>query len=245
MYGPRTLIDRIIVLVVVIVFIFLGFLFTGQKKSAAMDNLKIEAVARSLEADTALRQYEEAISTDGYEIPDVDFLTFPLIAGTGVFITSPFHNRLNPFETNSGPSLREKMHKGVDLTNVKQSLVVATVSGLVTEHYPPPNGYWNGDGPFGGKIVITDSNGYEHVFAHLSETYVSSVPGQNWIEVGEPIARMGKTGLTTGVHLHYEIKKTENGHTTWYDPVYYFNVRVADNGQVLFPEDAENLTNET
>lgn len=209
---------------------------TGQYVDWRLDSLQVTIAAREMEYSDLQKMYEEEISTDGYIIPEVEYLIFPAFVGERVFVTSQFHNRANPFSDNSGPSFEGKLHRGIDIVNLKQSLIQATIGGIVVEHFPPPNGYWNGDGAYGGKIVIEDSSGVQHVYAHLSETYVSSVPGRNIVEAGEIIGRMGRTGLTTGTHLHYEIRKPlGNSEYIWYDPAFYFNIVIDDNGRVRFP----------
>ena len=210
----------------------------GQYISWKLDSLNVSLTAIELEYNELQEIYEDEISTDGYIIPEVEYLIFPAFVGDQVFVTSQFHNRANPFSDNSGPSFEGKLHRGIDIVNLKQSLIQATISGIVTEHFPPPNGYWRGDGAYGGKIVIEDSSGVEHVYAHLSETYVSSVPGRNYVEAGEVIGRMGRTGLTTGTHLHYEIRKPlGDSEYIWYDPAFYFDIVIDDNGRVRFQSD--------
>lgn len=61
---------------------------------------------------------------------------------------------------------------------------------------------WNDTG-YGNLIVIDHNNGYETVYAHLSNLYVSC--GQNVIR-GGTIAAAGNTGKSTGAHLHFEIR---------------------------------------
>jgi len=46
--------------------------------------------------------------------------------------------------------------------------------------------------------------GYRTMYAHLSEVLVNS--GQP-VKKGEIIGKIGESGITTGPHLHYEIKR--------------------------------------
>lgn len=230
-------------------FILSALAMTGQYISWEIENLRVEAIARAIEYDALEQEYKQAISNDGYVVPEIEYLVFPFFEDSAIYITSQFHLRANPFEDNVGPSLpEEKIHRGIDIKSFKQNLIRATVHGQVVAHWPTPNGYWRGDGPHGGRIIIMDANGIFHSFSHLSDTFVSTLEGKNIVEAGQPIGRMGNTGLTTGSHLHYEIYSSPHpeglvveGETTWYDPIYYFDIRVDDYGRVMFPEEEEDI----
>lgn len=223
--------------------------FGRQYFSFEVDALHMTLIAEQLKYEELEQKYKDATSTDGYAVPEADYLIFPFVPGPSIYVTSQFHLRSNPFEKNAGPSLpKEKIHTGIDIVDRKQNLVLSTVTGVVVGHWPPPNGYWKGDGAFGGKIIIKDLNGIYHSFSHLSDTYVSSVQGKNVIMAGDPIGRQGSTGSTTGAHLHYEIYSSPArdgsviaGRTTWYDPIRYFDIRLDDNGRVLFPDGSQPL----
>lgn len=200
---------------------------------------KITILARGYEIATLEEKVEVLTTTDGYIVPENEFLVFPFYPNDQVFVTSQFHLRGDPFQDNTGPNMPdERLHKAVDLVSWKNTITRAPVSGYVVEHFPPPNGYWKGDGAYGGKVVIQDANGVFHGFSHLSETYVSSVEGKNYVEAGDEVGRMGNTGKSTGGHLHYEIYSIDDlGVTTWYDPLMYFDIRVIADGQVMFLEE--------
>jgi len=56
---------------------------------------------------------------------------------------------------------------------------------------------------FGLLVVIDHGNGYESYYGHLSKLLVSA--GQT-VAQGETIALSGNTGLSTGPHLHFEVR---------------------------------------
>lgn len=126
---------------------------------------------------------------------NIEFL-FP-ISAEDYFISSPYGVRISPFLNVT------RKHEGVDIGAVLRSQIVAVKDGTITTHYPPPDGYFRGHDIYGGYVVIQHDNGFITRYAHLSRTYVSE--GQR-VQQGEVIGRMGKTGLATGAHLHFEME---------------------------------------
>lgn len=97
-----------------------------------------------------------------------------------------------------------RMHEGVDL--VGSSDIHASDEGVVT-FAGQQNGY-------GNVIIIDHRNGYQTVYGHLSSigVHVGQV-----VQQGEVIGIMGSTGLSTGLHVHFEIRKNN----TAQDPMTY------------------------
>lgn len=88
-------------------------------------------------------------------------------------------------------------HPGVDLPNPAEPPVVASDGGTVAVAGWPDNyGY-------GNRVVVDHGNGYQTLYAHLSNIYVSV--GQV-VSRGQVIGQMGSTGRSTGPHLHFEIR---------------------------------------
>ena len=56
---------------------------------------------------------------------------------------------------------------------------------------------------YGTYVIIRHDNGFETLYGHLSELYVSQ--GQ-YVAQGEAIGAVGSTGYSTGPHLHFEIR---------------------------------------
>ena len=89
-----------------------------------------------------------------------------------------------------------KFHTGIDMPKAKGAPVYATGSGVVIR-----KGYNSGYGNF---IEIQHAGGFRSFYAHLSKTLVNA--GDS-VRMGKYIACVGNSGLTTGCHLHYEIRK--------------------------------------
>lgn len=101
-----------------------------------------------------------------------------------------------------------KMHEGVDLSAPKGTPVYATGNGVVVR------ASWQRG--YGELIELNHGFGYKTRYGHLSKMYVS--PGDS-VTRGQVIGEVGNTGVSSGAHLHYEVRfrdKTVN-------PIHYFN----------------------
>lgn len=127
-------------------------------------------------------------------------LIFPLI-GSAV-TTSEFGWRLHPV---IGSWL---MHAGKDLAAPEGTPVVAALSGRVVM-----SGLAGG---YGLAIELEHDNPRRRtLYGHLSELYVRE--GQV-VRQGEVIGRVGSTGLSTGPHLHFELRLPQEGGWVAVDP---------------------------
>ncbi len=101
-------------------------------------------------------------------------------------------------------------HKGVDIAAERGTEVFSTAAGKVEKvitKYKVNKGY--------GKMVIIDHGfGVKTLYGHLSRVMVRE--GQE-IDRWQPIGLVGSTGLSTGPHLHYEVRKEG----TQIDPLAY------------------------
>ena len=87
-------------------------------------------------------------------------------------------------------------HPGLDIANRAAPAVLAADSGkVVVAGWPDGYGY-------GNRVIIDHGNGYKTLYAHLSQSYV--VAGQS-VSRGASIGKMGSTGRSTGIHLHFEV----------------------------------------
>lgn len=107
------------------------------------------------------------------------------------------------------PKLKvEKIHGGIDIRAVQGTPVIATADGIISKA--------SMEGNWGNLIVMTHTGGYETWYAHLKG--FNSIKNQQ-VKKGEIIGYVGNTGLSTGPHLHYEVKL--NGKRV--NPINYFD----------------------
>jgi murein DD-endopeptidase MepM/ murein hydrolase activator NlpD len=90
-----------------------------------------------------------------------------------------------------------RMHKGVDFAVPVGTPVMAAGSGTV-KFEGPSNGY-------GNFMLINHGNGYSTAYGHLSR-FAPGIHNGSRVRQGQIVAYSGNTGLTTGPHLHYEIR---------------------------------------
>ena len=107
------------------------------------------------------------------------------------------------------PGLANVIHTGIDIDAPKGTTVMAAAAGkVIWVGYGLVKSLPNPEDPYGLAVMIKHDFGYqgerlETVYAHLSEADV--VLGQE-VASGQRIGLVGNTGLTTGPHLHFEIR---------------------------------------
>lgn len=89
-----------------------------------------------------------------------------------------------------------RAHNGVDYAAGTGAPVVSVAPGVVTL------AGWTGGG--GRTVKVRHPNGYETEYLHLSAITVKQ---GSRVSQGDLVGRVGQTGLATGPHLHYGLKK--------------------------------------
>lgn len=112
-----------------------------------------------------------------------------------------------PYATVSSPFNSQRMHPilervlphlGVDYVAPEGTPVRASADGSVS--------IAERRGGYGNLIEIQHPNGYSTRYAHLSR-FASAVYAGAYVRQGDVIGYVGATGLATGPHLHYEIRR--------------------------------------
>ena len=109
----------------------------------------------------------------------------------GARISSSFGMRYHPVLGYS------RMHKGVDFAVPVGTPVMAAGSGTV-KFEGKARGY-------GNFLILKHGNGYSTAYGHLSR-FARGLHDGSRVHQGQIVAYSGNTGLTTGPHLHYEIR---------------------------------------
>lgn len=141
----------------------------------------------------------------------VEKTEFVLISGTGMRI-HPIFKTLKP-------------HNGVDLAARQGTVVVATGNGTVIRPPADTEG-------LGNIVAIDHGFGYISIYACLLKSEVK--PGNRVIR-GQTIGLVGRSGIATGPHLHYEVRK--NGKPV--NPVNYFFLSITPEELFMYMEKAK------
>jgi len=130
--------------------------------------------------------YGAPIGTRSHELKMVSFV-YPLM---GTRTSSDFGTRRHPVIKR-----HRRHHDGIDLAAPTGSIIRSIASGRVI--YADP---WGG---YGNLIVVQHDNG---LTSHYGHCHTSSVRVGQSVHAGDIIGTVGSTGLSTGPHLHFEIR---------------------------------------
>ena len=144
------------------------------------------------ELETAIRELRaELVAINAREIEwDAENITpETIILPSSAPITSGWGRRWHPI-------LRKmRMHYGTDFDGERGSPVWAAHQGVVeTATYMKD---------FGRVVVLNHGNGFSTLYAHLNKIHVKY--GET-VRQGQRIGDIGSSGLSTGPHLHFEIR---------------------------------------
>jgi murein DD-endopeptidase MepM/ murein hydrolase activator NlpD len=90
-----------------------------------------------------------------------------------------------------------KMHTGVDWAAPTGTPIYAAGNGVIEKA-----GWESGYGKF---VLIRHNNGYESAYGHMS-AFARGIEENTRVRQGQVIGFVGSTGLSTGSHVHYEIR---------------------------------------
>jgi murein DD-endopeptidase MepM/ murein hydrolase activator NlpD len=168
------------------------------KRVAFNEMTSRELLAYITSQESYVKKFVQYVKKDGNFFDNVPVI-YPVPNGASV--SRQFGNALDPFTG------KNKFHYGVDFVAEKGIGIVVPASGVVekTEKHP----VW------GLRTIINHGNGYKTVFAHVGELKVHN--GQS-VKKGELLGFVGISGLTSGPHVHYELRYKNDA----LDPGTYF-----------------------
>lgn len=173
----------------------------------SQERLRKELVADKAELEKQLTAFEEQIKNSVNELRRLQSANTDYIGGEMQWpvkgytrISSPYGYRTHPI------TKRREFHTGIDVPAPTGTEIVAANHGTV-KHSDNLGGY--------GKVIIIDhGGGVMTLYAHNSKLVVKV--GEEVVK-GQKIAEAGSTGMSTGPHLHFEVRKDGS----YVDPIPY------------------------
>jgi len=132
-------------------------------------------------------------------------------------ITSKFGYRLHPTLN------RREFHRGSDMKAKMNTPVYATADGIV--EYA---GKHEQSG-FGKLVILQHAFGFRSYFGHLNKIVIKS---NRFVKKGDLIAYTGNSGLSSGPHLHYELRFIHNA----VNPYYFIKWTVENYNDIFLKE---------
>lgn len=103
---------------------------------------------------------------------------------------------------------KRKTHNGMDLIGNSRNIIAIANGVVASTGYGLKAGYY---------VYIKHENGYMSFFCHLKKGSILVKKGQSVVKK-KKIATMDKSGIATGVHLHFAVKNSKGN---WIDPKPY------------------------
>lgn len=141
----------------------------------------------SAKKEAQLRAYIQRSSVPGY-------VPIPRSAGKYIYpvngpITSYYGYRVHPIRGTT------RLHTGLDFGVGYGVPILAADNGVVIH-----SGWYGG---YGNTVIVDHGGGYTTLYAHASSLHVRS--GQT-VRQGQMVSKVGSTGMSTGPHLHFEVR---------------------------------------
>lgn len=106
-------------------------------------------------------------------------------------VGSPFGLRQLPWED------RARLHAGVDMVAPAPEPVLAAADGVVARLGTDPG--------YGRFVELEHADGLKTRYGHL-DRFAPGIAEGSAVKAGAAVGRLGSTGTSTGVHLHFEVR---------------------------------------
>lgn len=153
-----------------------------------------------------------------------------------LYMSSPFGYRVDPLGrgTRFHGAIDIAGGRGLGLVNIiaaKDGVVVYPTAG-VSNNCPSSKSLSNCGGGYGNYVIIQHSDGNYTLYAHLHANSITVVAGDA-VSQGQVIGKMGSSGNSTGMHLHFEVREGTNNSASRVEPLNYVsaeNPRMVSSG---------------
>lgn len=105
-------------------------------------------------------------------------------------ISSKFGLRKDPFTG------EDRFHAGIDIAAKEGNDIRACLGGRVI--------FSDFQEDYGNVVVLDHGHGFTTLYAHNKDNLVDT---GDWVEQGNPVAKVGSSGRSTGPHLHFEVRR--------------------------------------
>ena len=160
-------------------------------------------VKQTQQAIKALEKAEDELEADSKELEKLIRKLSSSGAYTGGVMKWPlpgYYKIGSAFGMRMHPILKyKKMHGGIDIGAPSGTHIHAAASGKVI------CAAWRSGGS-GNTVIIDHGGGITTLYFHIKSGGILVKEGQT-VAAGDVIAKVGSTGLSTGPHLHFEVRK--------------------------------------
>ncbi len=154
----------------------------------SVENLSFQMTAEELYDDTEAVPFRiPPPSNCSYKKEEIKFKYGSPLNGV---ITSKYGYRDHPIMEDAS------FHTGLDIAAKKGSKISSFASGTVLEK--------GKNSVYGNYLIIDHGGGITSFYGHNSKVTVKK--GEK-VKLGQKVAEVGSTGMSTGAHLHFEIRK--------------------------------------
>jgi murein DD-endopeptidase MepM/ murein hydrolase activator NlpD len=161
---------------------------TFQKKlSSRVDDLEEISAKKEAQLRALIRRSSGA-----------SYVPIPRSAGAYIYpvngpVTSNYGYRVHPIRGTT------RLHTGMDFGVGYGVPILAADNGVVIH-----SGWYGG---YGNTVIVDHGGGFTTLYAHASSLSVRA--GQT-VKQGQTVSRVGSTGMSTGPHLHFEVRYNGN-----------------------------------
>ena len=173
--------------IAILLIVLLHLSVSAQQSNSSNRKSQIEKCTKPIYSITEFWQIADSLQMTIDELSDYPVI-FPIKKVQ--HISSGFGMRKHPCYK------KRRFHTGIDIPKAKGTPVYATGNGIVIAI-----GYDSGYGYF---TEIQHAGSFRSFYAHLSNTLVNV---GDKVNITEQIACVGNSGIATGNHLHYEVRK--------------------------------------